>query len=86
MISDVLTLMESFASGQVGPVWVLGMGQGPGYGASSAIHYSGALLVQIPVKSAPLFRHTFMPKPLLYLTVDFSHPSVKLGHEAVRPE
>ena len=47
---------------------------------------SDALLVQIPVKSAPLFRHTFMSNPLLYLTVDLSHPSVKLCREAIRPE
>ena len=47
---------------------------------------SDALLVPIPVKSAPLFRHTFISKTLLYLTVDFSHPSVKLCHEAIRPE
>lgn len=47
---------------------------------------SDTLLVQIPVKSAPLFRHTFMSKPLLYLTVDFSHPSVKLCHEVIKPE
>ena len=47
---------------------------------------SDALLVQIPVKSAPLFRHTFMSNSLLYLTVDLSHPSVKLCREAIRPE